>query len=157
MYRKAAGVWEVLLGHLGGPFWQGRDDGAWTIPKGHLESGETPFEAALREFQEEAGIPVRGEFIPLGVVKTKSGKMIHAWGCEGDSGAVNPTCSTTFRQEWPPNTGYFHDYPEIDRFAFFNIEESRLKINAAQIPFLDRLLSHLKGTAEAGRRVFRKP
>jgi len=139
MYRSSEQGLEVLLGHLGGPFWKKKDEGAWTIPKGHLEPDEELFDAALREFQEEAGIPVSGKFLPLGQAKTKSGKVIHAWAFRCDEKSVTPACSTTFRQEWPPRSGKFQDFPEIDRFSFFALDEARLKINAAQIPFLQRL------------------
>lgn len=129
---------EVMLVHPGGPFWMKKDAGAWSLPKGELNSGEDALEAAQREFQEETGLRPRGEFIPLGEVKQKSGKVILAWAFEGD---CDPTSvkSNTFLMEWPPRSGKKQEFPEIDRAQFFGLEEARKKINPAQLALLDTL------------------
>lgn len=144
MYRLRKEGLEVLLVHPGGPFWRNKDQGAWSIPKGEMESEENPLLAARREFEEETGFGPQGDFVPLGTVRLKSGKVIHAWAFEGD---CDPTHlkSNTFSLEWPPRSGKFIDVPEVDQAAFWAIGEARVKINPAQIPFLDRLEEALRG------------
>jgi predicted NUDIX family NTP pyrophosphohydrolase len=140
MYRRRAGHLEVLLAHPGGPFWTNKDEGAWTIPKGVLDPGEDdPFATAKREFEEELGAkPSATEFIPLGEVRQKAGKTVIAWAFEGD---LDPSRieSNTFKAEWPPRSGRWQDFPEVDRAEFFSIAEARTKINPAQGEFLSRL------------------
>ena len=140
MYRRRAGHLEVLLAHPGGPFWTNKDAGAWTIPKGVVEEGEGDHLAtAKREFEEELGTkPNAKEFLPLGDVRQRGGKTVVAWAFEGD---LDPAAiqSNTFKVEWPPRSGRWRDYPEVDRAAFFSIDEARKKINQAQAQFLDRL------------------
>ena len=135
--RGPAGV-EVLLGHMGGPFWARRDDGAWSIPKGEYTVGEDAEAAARREFAEELGSPVPAEeLVPLGDVRT-SGKVLTVWAAEGDLDAA--ACrSNTFSLEWPPRSGRVQEFPEIDRAAWFALPEARQKLVAGQVPFLDRL------------------
>ncbi len=132
----------MFLAHPGGPFWARRDEGAWTIPKGGVEPGESPLEAARREFVEETGIEPRSAFIPLGSVRQRAGKIVHAWAWEGDAdpGAI---ASNTTQTEWPRGSGRHITYPEVDRCAWFTPEEARRRMNAAQAAFVDRLLEHL--------------
>lgn len=142
MYRICDGELEFLLAHPGGPFWQARDAGAWTIPKGEIQQGEEPFAAACREFEEEIGLAPNGEFIPLVPIKQRSGKIVHAWAFEGDCDAA---CirSNTFEMEWPPRSGQFQTCPEVDRACFFGMAEAKRKINPAQAAFLEELQRHL--------------
>jgi predicted NUDIX family NTP pyrophosphohydrolase len=129
---------EVLLVHPGGPFWRNKDDGAWTIPKGEVETGEELLAAAIREFNEETGLTPIEPFLALGQVKHKSGKVVHAWAFRGD---CDPTQikSNTFEIEWPPKSGHRQAFPEIDRADFFDLFTARGKILAAEQPLLDRL------------------
>lgn len=139
LYRRQSGQVQVLLVHPGGPFWANKDAGAWTIPKGELEEGEDPLDTALREFEEETGIvPDAPGAIPLGSVRQKAGKTVHAWGVEGDldSDAIR---SNTFTIEWPPASGKTAEFPEIDRAEWFDLTTARIKVNPAQSAFLDRL------------------
>jgi predicted NUDIX family NTP pyrophosphohydrolase len=145
LFRRVAGAPEFLLAHPGGPFWARRDLGAWTIPKGEIEAGEEPRACALREFAEELGqVPALdpGTLISLDSIRQKSGKLVEAWAAEGefDPAALG---SNTFAMEWPPRSGNQHEFPEVDRAEWFQAEEARRKILAAQVPFLDRLLEHL--------------
>ena len=138
MYRLRDGELEFLLAHPGGPFWKDRDAGAWTIPKGEIQEGEDALTAARREFQEEVGVTPQGKFIELTPIKQKGGKIVHAWAIEGD-GDFSNIQSNLFQMEWPPNSGRFQACPEVDRAAFFRIEEAKGKINTAQVPFLEEL------------------
>jgi len=129
----------VLLVHPGGPFWRKRDDGAWSIPKGEIETGEKPMAVARREFQEELGLPApEGTFTPLGSVKQAGGKVVHAWAVESDVD-VNGLKFGSIELEWPPRSGTKQAFPEVDRAEWFDLETARRKINAAQAAFLDRL------------------
>jgi predicted NUDIX family NTP pyrophosphohydrolase len=138
MFRHKAGVLEVLLVHPGGPFWQHKDDGAWSIPKGEFGPDEDPLAAARREFTEETGFPVIGDTVPLAPLKQPSGKVIHAWAVEGD---CDPALlrSNTFEMEWPPKSGTMREFPEIDRAAWFDVAVARRKIVPGQRGFLDQL------------------
>lgn len=138
MYRVCNGAIEVLLVHPGGPFWRNKDKGAWSIPKGEIEADEDALSAAQREFQEETGIQPRGPFIPLESVTLKSRKVVQAWAFEGDCDPATIK-SNTFTLEWPPRSGKMQEVPEIDKAAFWRLNEARLKINPAQVAFLDRL------------------
>ena len=129
---------QVLLVHLGGPFWTKKDDGAWFIPKGEIAPGEEIFAAAKREFLEETGIEPRGPFFELGAAKNKSGKTVTAWAIRADCDPAKIR-SNTFRMEWPPRSGKTAEFPEIDRAAFFSIAEAHKKIHTAEAPFLERL------------------
>jgi predicted NUDIX family NTP pyrophosphohydrolase len=142
LWRRAAdgGGVEVLLGHMGGPFWARKDDGAWSIPKGEHGPDEDPLAVAHREFEEELGSPVpAAELVPLGQVRG-SGKLLTVWAAEGDLDA-GATTSNTFELEWPPRSGRVQEFPEIDRAAWFGVEEARAKLVKGQLPFLDRLLA----------------
>jgi len=137
-YRFRSGELEVLLVHPGGPFWAGKDAGAWSIPKGIYEDDEQPLEAALREFREETGYAAAGPFIELGELRQASGKIVHAWAAEGDFD-VSRLTSNTFTLEWPKGSGQMREYPEVDRGAWFGLGQAREKIVAGQREFLDRL------------------
>ena len=135
---------EVFLIHPGGPFWAKKDLGAWSLPKGELEEGEAPLATAIREFTEETSFPIDGDFLPLTPLRQPSGKTIHAWAVEGD---CNPAelRSNLFSMEWPPKSGQQREFPEVDRAAWFTIEEARKRILAGQAPFLDQLIAALGG------------
>ena len=149
LYRFADGVLEVLIGHMGGPFWARRDAGAWSIPKGESLPGEALMDVARREFAEEMGSPVPAEdFLELGELRTSSSKLVTIWAAEGDLDAA-ATRSNTFRLEWPPRSGRVQEYPEIDRAAWLPVEQAREKLVKGQAPFLDRLLAAL--AARPGR------
>jgi predicted NUDIX family NTP pyrophosphohydrolase len=138
LFRTTNGQAEVLLGHMGGPFWSRKDDGAWSVPKGEYGFGETPEDAARREFTEELGLPVpTGDLVELGAVR-QSGKEITVWALEADLDPekIEPG---TFDLEWPRGSGKIQQFPEIDRVAWFELEQARDKIVAGQRPFLDRL------------------
>jgi len=138
MYREQNGQMEVLLVHLGGPFWKNKDRGAWFVPKGEINPGEDLLDAAKREFQEETGIVPRGEFVSLGSVKHKSGKTVHAWAFAGN---CDPSSlkSNTFEMEWPPKSGRMAKFPEIDRAGFFTLEAAKEKMHPAEFEFMTRL------------------
>lgn len=140
LYRKADNVLQVFLVHPGGPFFKNKDAGAWSIPKGEFRDDEEPLVAAKREFEEETGQAVSGGFIPLGSVKLKSGKIVHAWAVEGDIDHET-IVSNTFEIEWPPRSGKRMMVPEIDRAGWFDLTFARQKINEAQAKFIDRLAS----------------
>lgn len=139
MYRRVGAVTEVLLGHMGGPFWARKDDGAWTVPKGEYPAEETPEAAARREFEEELGLPVPdGAFHPLGEVRQSGGKVVTAWAVAAD---VDPArvVPGTFELEWPPRSGQVRTFPELDRVAWFPLPDAYPKVVAGQRPLLDRL------------------
>lgn len=140
LYRRTAdGAVEVLLGHMGGPFWARKDAGAWTIPKGEVGPGEEPVAVARREFEEELGVAVpTGDLVDLGEVRQAGGKVVRAWAVEGDLDA-DDIVSNTFELEWPPRSGRFQAFPEIDRAAWMSVESARAAIIEAQRLLLDRL------------------
>jgi predicted NUDIX family NTP pyrophosphohydrolase len=143
LYRLGGASPEVLLVHPGGPFWARRDAGAWSIPKGEYDDGEDPRECALREFEEELGSAApEGELIDLGSVRQKGGKVVTAWALEGDIDA-EAVRSNTFTMEWPPRSGRFGTFPEIDRAEWFGADAAREKLVSAQAEFVDRLLERL--------------
>jgi len=141
LYKRSAGGLLVLLAHPGGPFWQKRDLGAWTIPKGEYESGELPEDAARREFREELGIEAIGTLQPLGEVAQKGGKLVTAFALEGDFD-VSVLRSNTFEFEWPPRSGRTGTFPEVDKVEWMTLETARKKILPGQMPLLDRLVEH---------------
>jgi predicted NUDIX family NTP pyrophosphohydrolase len=138
MYRKRAGMVEVFLIHPGGPYWAGKDEGAWAIPKGEFTDAEPPLEAAQREFQEETSFTASGDFQPLEPVKQAGGKIVHAWAVEGDLDAA-AIRSNTYKAEWPPHSGQWRSFPEVDRAGWFSLPEARRKILKSQLPLLDQL------------------
>jgi predicted NUDIX family NTP pyrophosphohydrolase len=139
LYRQRDGKHEVLLVHPGGPFWQKRDDGVWSIPKGELDENETGIDVARREFQEELGVPApHGEVTALGAVRQTGGKIVHAWAAQGDIDVTRST-SNTFELEWPPRSRKMQRFPEVDRAAWFDLDAARRKLLPAQRVFIDRL------------------
>lgn len=142
LYRRTADSRQVMLVHPGGPFWAGKDDGAWSIPKGLPEGEESGLETARREFREETGFEIDGRFLELGAIRQPSGKIVHAWAVESDLD-VNRIRSNTFTLEWPRHSGTYREYPEIDTGGWFSLAEAREKINRGQVKFLDRLLEQL--------------
>ena len=138
LFRRTAGRLEVFLAHPGGPFWANKDAGAWTIPKGLINPGEDQLAAARREFAEETGLHPDGPFLPLGSVRQKAGKVVHAWACEGDADPA-AVASNTMRVEWAPRSGKWVTIPEIDQCGWFDPAAAREKVNPAQAEFIDRL------------------
>ncbi|HUQ28109.1 MAG TPA: NUDIX domain-containing protein [Usitatibacter sp.] len=138
LYRKRAGHLEVFLVHPGGPFWARKDAGAWTIPKGEIGVGEDPLAAARRETTEETGFTPEGDFLELAPVRQKAGKLVHAWAIEADCDP-GELRSNAFSMEWPPRSGKMAEFPEVDRGAWFGMEEARTRLLESQHPFLDAL------------------
>lgn len=136
MYRIQDGKLQVLLAHPGGPLFQNKDDGVWTIPKGEIEPGEDMLEAAKREFEEETGITPTAPFIELTPIKQKGGKIVHAWAFKGDCDP-SAVASNTFTMEWPPKSGRLMEFPEMDRADFFDVAAAGQKIKAAQMPLVE--------------------
>jgi len=142
LHRIREGKLEVLLVHPGGPFWAKRNEGAWSIPKGEIEPGETALDVARREFEEELGASAPdGELTSLGTIRQAGGKVVHAWTAPGDLDAASAQ-SVTFSMEWPPRSGRMQEFPEVDRAAWFDLGEARRMILPSQLPLLDRLPSH---------------
>ncbi|WP_055693316.1 NUDIX domain-containing protein [Streptomyces prasinopilosus] len=142
VFRHAEHGLEVLLGHMGGPFFARRDAGAWTVPKGEYDAGETAWDAARREFEEELGLPPPdGEAVPLGEVRQSGGKTVTAWAVEGDLDPAD-VVPGTFRMEWPPRSGRTREFPELDRVEWFPVARARELVVSAQAVFLDRLAEH---------------
>jgi predicted NUDIX family NTP pyrophosphohydrolase len=143
LFKRSGNSLRFFLAHPGGPFWRKHDDHAWTIPKGLVEQGEEPLDAAQREFREETGIEPSGPFIPLGAVKQRSGKTVHAWAWEGDADP-SAIVSNEGRTEWPRGSGRWITYPEIDRCGWFDPDEARRRLILAQAELIDRLEAALK-------------
>jgi len=141
-FRRTRGL-EVLLAHPGGPFWRSRDEGAWSIPKGVVVSGDL-LACAKREFNEETGLTAAGDFLPLKPVRQKSGKLVHVFALEADFDLAG-FCSNAFEMEWPPRSGKLASFPEVDRIAYFTVAVARRKILPGQRPFIEELLALLKG------------
>jgi predicted NUDIX family NTP pyrophosphohydrolase len=138
LYRRLPPGPQVLLVHLGGPFWAKKDAGAWTIPKGEVEPGEELLLTAQREFEEETGHRPGGTPFALGQVKQAGGKVVHAWALEGDFDPATLK-SNMFTVEWPKGSGRTREYPEVDRAQWFDLDEAKVRILAAQAPLLDVL------------------
>jgi predicted NUDIX family NTP pyrophosphohydrolase len=138
MHRRRPGALEVFLVHPGGPFWTGKDLGAWSIPKGECPPDEDLQAAARRELREETGVELRGALHPLAPIRQPGGKTIHAWAVEAD---CDPTAirSNTFSIEWPPRSGTVREFPEVDRAAWFPLDEARERVVKGQRGFLDQL------------------
>lgn len=148
LYRLNKKGPQVLLVHPGGPFWAKKDMGAWSLPKGEFAEDEEPLVAAKREFSEETGMPVPdGELTPLGTTKLSSGKVIHAWAVKGDM-AASAIKSNTFELEWPPKSGVTQEFPEVDKAAWYLLDEAKVKIHRGQLPFIEKLAEHLGSTLE---------
>lgn len=143
MCRRTEAGLEFLLAHPGGPFFARKDAGAWTIPKGLVDPDEDPLVAARREFEEETGLSIEADrFEPLGEVRQKGGKRVQAWAFWGD---CDPAAlrSNTFSMQWPPGSGRWQEFPEIDRAAFFDADTARRKLLPEQVPFIDRAVQAL--------------
>jgi predicted NUDIX family NTP pyrophosphohydrolase len=147
LFRKRPEGVQVLLVHPGGPFWARKDAGAWSIPKGLTNEGEDLLAAAKREFLEETGMAIEGEFLDLGAHKQPGGKTIVAWALEGDFDPASLT-SNTFAMEWPPRSGRMAEFPEVDRAAWHSIDEALKKVNKGQTPIIAALVERLD--VEAG-------
>jgi predicted NUDIX family NTP pyrophosphohydrolase len=148
LFRRRGKRVEFLLAHPGGPFWARKDDGAWSIPKGLVEPGEDRIAAAKREFFEETGMSVEGEFLDLGAHKQPGGKTVVAWGCEGDFDPASLR-SNAFAMEWPPRSGNTAEFPEIDRVEWYAIDAALRKIAPGQAPIVTALAERL-GRSETG-------
>ena len=134
---------QVLLGHMGGPFWARKDDRAWTVPKGEHDAAEDALAAARREWTEELGVPPPGgEPVDLGVVRQSGGKSVRVWAVEGDLDPAD-VVPGTFSMEWPPRSGRLQEFPELDRVRWFGLDEAAGKLVAAQAAFVDRLRERL--------------
>jgi predicted NUDIX family NTP pyrophosphohydrolase len=142
LYRMPNNELQVFLVHPGGPYFVKKDDGAWSIPKGEFTDDEDPQVAARREFEEETGQPVTGNFIKLSPIKQKSGKTVYAWAVEGDIDHTQ-IISNLFEMEWPPRSGKKASFPEIDRAGWFDIETAKTKIIPGQAALLDELITLL--------------
>jgi predicted NUDIX family NTP pyrophosphohydrolase len=143
LHRAGPGGVEVLLGHMGGPYWARKDAGAWSIPKGEHGPDEEALQVAHREFAEEMGSPVpAADLVPLGELRQSSGKVLTVWAGEGDLDAASIR-SNTFELEWPPRSGRRQAFPEIDRAAWLALDEARTRLVRGQVPFLDRLVAAL--------------
>jgi predicted NUDIX family NTP pyrophosphohydrolase len=136
-FRRSRGELEVFLAHPGGPFWRNRDLGAWTVPKGLLEGSEDPLVAAIREFEETAIRP-EGPFLPLGSVRQRAGKVVHAWAWEGEADLCRAR-SNVMRTEWPWGSGRWLTFPEVNRCKWFDARNARQKIDPAQAELIDKL------------------
>lgn len=143
LFRFIDGRLQLLLAHPGGPFWAHKDAGAWTIPKGLIEAGEDPLSCAKREFKEETGFDVEGDFIVLGRLKQPSGKVVYAWAQEQDVD-VTRMVSNTFTLEWPRNSGQVTAFPEIDRLQWYDVAEAKIKITKGQVKFIEILVKKLQ-------------
>lgn len=148
MYRVAEGELQVFLVHPGGPFFARKNEGVWSIPKGEIEDGGSPFQVALREFEEETGqaslaCAISSEYQTLGSVVQSNGKRVHAWAFEGYWPKGAHFRSNSFSMEWPPRSGKKQEFPEVDRGAFFSTQEARIRINSAQATFIDQLTEQL--------------
>ena len=143
MFRSKNDELEMLLAHPGGPLFARKDEGIWTIPKGEAAPDEDLLTRAQIEFEEEIGIRPHGNWIELGSIQQKGGKIVHAWAFEGDLPASFKLKSNTFELEWPPHSGKLKEFPEIDRAEFFGDEVARRKIKPTQVPFFDRLRAAL--------------
>ncbi|GAA4932070.1 NUDIX domain-containing protein [Streptomyces coeruleoprunus] len=145
LFRTSGGRLEVLIAHMGGPFWAARDEGAWSVPKGEYEADETPEAAARREFTEELGLPApNGEPVPLGEARQPNGKIVTVWAVEGD---LDPALVVpgTFSMEWPRGSGVSREFPEVDRVAWCTPQEAEPRLVKGQRVFLERLLEYVRG------------
>ena len=144
LFRQAGGEVQVLLIKPGGPFWRKKDAGAWMIPKGMVERGETPAQAALREFTEETGVAIDRVPFPLATVRQAGGKLVEAFAVEGDCDAASVR-SNDFQVEWPPRSGHLQTYPEVAEARWMRLAEAREMMLPSQLPLLDALEEKLSG------------
>jgi predicted NUDIX family NTP pyrophosphohydrolase len=143
LFRKKENYFEFFLVHPGGPFWKGKENGAWSIPKGEFGNEEDPLNTARREFEEETGKKINGDFISLDPVQQKGGKRVYAWAVEGNIDHES-IVSNEFKQEWPYKSGKWQNFPEVDKAGWFEYETASRLINPAQTAFLDDLIEKLK-------------
>ena len=143
MYRFKDGDLQIFIAHPGGPLFQKKDEGYWTIPKGEPPAGEALFDAAVREFEEETGIKPHGPYMELGSIRQKGGKVVHAWAFEGDADPSQPVRSNLFEMEWPPKSSRIQSFPEVDRAQFFFLAEAKKKLKETQWPLVERLAAIL--------------
>ncbi len=143
LYRFISNEIQFFLVHPGGPFWKNKDAGVWSIPKGEFENSEDGLAAAKREFKEETGSEIDGNFIALTPVKQKGGKLVYAWAVKGDIDADNLT-SNSFKIQWPPKSGKWIDVPEVDKSGWFSVAEAKQRLISGQIPLIDELLDLTK-------------
>jgi len=152
MVKKSAGILlykfrnncvEIFLVHPGGPYWKNKDLGAWSIPKGEFTEEEQPLDAAIREFNEENGIKLSGDFIELTPIKQKGGKIVYAWVNKSDIEQSIFSCKSKVSIEWPPKSGKIQSFPEVDKFEWFCLEEAKQKINPSQATLLDELIKYI--------------
>lgn len=141
LFKRVSDDLQVFLVHPGGPFWRNKDAGSWTLPKGEVREAEDALRCARREFAEETGHEATGDFISLGEVRQAGGKAVKAWAVRGD--CSEKIQSNTFSMEWPPKSGRRQEFAEVDKAAWFSLEEARKRINKAQTVFLDRLVEKL--------------
>ena len=141
-YRWLQQELQFFLVHHGGPFWAGKEAGAWSICKGELAEGEEPLQAAIREFNEETGHEIKGPFMELTPVVQKGGKKVYAWATEQEIDADSIQCNT-FTMQWPPRSGQWQSFPEVDKAAWFHVAEAKEKINAAQVLFIEEAVNRL--------------
>jgi len=142
LYRLREHQTELFLVHPGGPFWAKKDLGAWMIPKGEYTEGEDPLAAARREFTEETGFEAAGNFLSLGTIRQAGGKLVSVWAVEGDCDPAKLVSNTT-TIDWPPRSGRKMEIPEVDRGAWFGVDEARARILKSQEPVIDLLIKHL--------------
>lgn len=145
LFRQRDGL-EVFIAHPGGPLFAHKDDGHWSIPKGEVEPGEDLLATAIREFEEEVGLAIdpQSNFIPLGTIQQKGGKIVHAWAVPGDWEESRALRSNTFTIEWPPHSGTMKEFPEVDRARFFPVAEAKQKLKPTQVPLIERLEEALR-------------
>ena len=144
LHRTRNDTLEIFLVHPGGPLWRNKDAGAWSIPKGEFVDGEDALAVARREFEEETGARIDGDFVALAPIRQRGGKIVHAWAVKGDI-ALDGLASNAFTMEWPPRSGRMQSFPEVDRYGWFSLDEARAKINEAQRALLDELAT-LRGS-----------
>ncbi|HPI37123.1 MAG TPA: NUDIX domain-containing protein [Ignavibacteriaceae bacterium] len=143
LYRFKENELQFFIVHPGGPLFKKKDEGYWSIPKGEVDNGEDLLTTAIRETEEETGIRAEGEFLPLGSITQKGGKVVHAWALEYKHMDDPEIVSNTFQMEFPPNSGIIRSFPEIDRGKFCNLAETKLKLKAAQTELVDRLIDFI--------------
>ena len=150
MFRCKNGDLQVFLAHPGGPLFQKKDEGHWTIPKGEPAENEALLDAAIREFEEETGIVPHAKFLELGSIRQKGGKVVHVWAFEGDHDESQPIRSNTLEMQWPPGSGQIRSFPEVDQARFFPLIEAKRKLKDTQWPLVERLMAILgkTGTGE---------
>lgn len=150
MYRIRDGNLQVFLAHPGGPLFRKKDEGHWTIPKGEPSGDEPLLKTAIREFEEETGVIPKGEYLELGSIRQKGGKVVCGWAFEGDHVEPQLVRSNIFEMEWPPGSGRIRRFPEVDRAQFFSLSEARTKLKETQWPLVERLIAILENAAKKG-------